>query len=176
MENNNIIPNFNSLIINEPEDLVEGLELPMSEIKLTLAQMLALGKPTSYIAEQLNKSPAWVRQHKRDLDVLNLVTLIHREAVEAAKSTIISGTTKAAETIVYLVETAPAPVRLAAAKDILDRIGLKAPDKKQIETTVTIQEIPKAERLAAIIARATRLGLMVDREDVIDVEPIESLG
>jgi DNA-binding CsgD family transcriptional regulator len=159
---------LNSLVSAEPKEISDGIELPLNEIELQLAQMISMGKTTDYMAEQLNKSVHWVRTHKKDKRIIGLVNTLHYEAVEVARAKIVSSTGKAAETIVDLIDKGPAPVRLAAAKDVLDRIGLKAPDKKQIETTVTVNNIPKEERLAAIKERALRLGLIPD--DIIEIE------
>lgn len=145
-----------------PEEVGSAIELPLDDEKLMLAEMLALGKSTEYISANLSRSAAWVRKWKKDPGVVALVNELHTEAVEGAKATIISGTQKAAATLVELVEQGPSTVRLAAAKDILDRIGMKAPDRKQIEQTVNVTtSMSREDRLARILERANRLGLEV---------------
>lgn len=149
---------FESMIDKVPEeDLPE--KLPMDETLFNMCQMLSVGKTTTYIAGSLGKSEAWVRQHKKDPVIIAQVNSLHNESVEAARAVLVSGTTRAAETIVELVENGPATIRLAAAKDMLDRIGMRAPDRKQIETTVRVNNVPREERMAAIMERAARLGL-----------------
>jgi len=159
---------FESMLDRVPEENVSD-RMAMNETLFSLCQMLALGKPTSYIAESLDKSEAWVRQHKKDSDVVSQVNALHGESVEAARAVIVNGTTKAAETIVELATSGPASIRLAASKDLLDRIGLRAPDKKEIETTVKVNSVPREDRMAAILERAARLGLKFE-EGAKDVE------
>lgn len=161
----------------EPEQGEEGLAIPPDQNKLMLAEMLSVGKSTKEIAANLDRSEAWVRKWKKDPGVQGLVMQLHNEAVETAKSIIVSGTQKAASTLVDLMDTGPASIRLAAAKDILDRLGMKAPDKKQIEATVNVTSgLSREERMARIIEKADRLGVSVPaslRGQVVPVDVTE---
>lgn len=165
------------ILTMEPEQSAEGLAIPPDQTKLMLAEMLSVGKSTKEIAENLDRSDAWVRKWKKDPGVVAMVNELHGEAVETAKSVIISGTQKAASTIVDLLDTGPASIRLAAAKDILDRLGMKAPDRKQIEATVNVNSgLSREERLARILEKASRLGMEIPaslRSPVIDAETTE---
>lgn len=170
---------MSDLLTMVPVESDQGLEIPPDQTKLMLAEMLSVGKSTQEIADNLDKSTGWVRKWKKDPGVVSLVNELHMEAVASAKATIVSHTSKAASTIVELMDTGPATVRLAAAKDLLDRVGMKAPDRKQIEQNVTVQEgMSKEARLARILERANRLGLEVPahlRSQITDAEvvPVE---
>lgn len=166
---------FDLILETPPRESLEGTltnqeKLPLDEVMINLAQMLSVGKTTSEIALALDRSVNWVRTHKRDEDVISLVNLLHKEAVESARSVIIGNTEKAASTIVTMMDLGPPSVRLAAAKDLLDRLGMKAPDKKQIETTVNVNNNTREERIAQIRAKAYRLGLAVGEGGIVDVD------
>ena len=165
------------ILTMEPEQSAEGLAVPPDQTKLMLAEMLSVGKSTKDIAANLDRSEAWVRRWKKDPGVMSLVAELHSEAVETAKSVLVSGTQKAASTIVDLMDTGPASIRLAAAKDILDRLGMKAPDRKQIEANVNVNSgLSREERMARILEKATRLGVEVPASlmpPVVEAEAVE---
>lgn len=151
---------FESLAMSVPTE--ESKELcTLDNDRLKLAEMISLGKSTAYIAAALEKTPNWVRQHRRDQDVSTFVQTLQMEAVDEAKSVLVSGTAKAANTIVEIMMEGPPSIRLSAAQDLLNRIGMRAPDKKEISQTVTYQ-VPREERLSAIRSRMERLGLKMD--------------
>lgn len=161
---------FTSLMTTPPSESVETTGVDAES--LSLAQMVALGKSTADIADSLGHTVNWVRQHKKDDKVQAVVNMLQMECIEQAKSTIINGTTKATEAILQIIESGPPKERLKASQDLLDRIGLRAPEKKEVNQTVTYQ-VPREERLSQIRARAERLGLKIGggtEGDVIDAE------
>lgn len=164
--------NLASLMVATPLENADGIDIPLDQIELTLIEMIVAGKTTSNIANELRKSANWVRTRRKDPRIIQMVQNLQMEAVDAAKTTIVQNTYKAAEAIVNLVESGPPAVKLAAAKDILDRIGLKAPDRKQIEATVIVKDMTADERRASIRARLVRLGRDIYQGEVMDVEPI----
>ena len=151
---------FESLAMTVPVEETKEL-CTLDSDRLKLAEMISLGKPTAYIVAALDKTPNWVRQHRKDPDVSAFVQVLQSEAVEQAKSVLVSGTAKAADTIIEIMTDGPPSIRLSAAQDLLNRIGMRAPDKKEISQTVTYQ-VPREERLSAIRARMERLGLKMD--------------
>lgn len=161
---------FTSLITTPPSESVEPTSIDSE--RLSLAEMVAIGKSTADIADSLGHTVNWVRQHKKDTDVQAVVQTLQMECVEQAKSVIINGTTKATEAILQIIESGPPKERLKASQDLLDRIGLRAPEKREVSQTVTYH-VPREERLSQIMARAERLGLKIGggtEGDVIDVE------
>lgn len=157
-----------------PEENTD-LGLPKDQTLIELAEMTSLGLTVRDMAQRLNKSEAWVRTHRRDPEVVALSNMLKQEAIETAKTTLISGTAIAAKTLVALASDPGSPgfVRLSAAKDLLDRVGLKTPERKQVEATVHVNDLPREERLASIKERIRRLGinLAIDEGEVVDVEP-----
>jgi hypothetical protein len=66
-----------------------------------------------------------------------------------------TGSNKAAGKLVELLGASSESVQLGAAKDLLDRVGLKAPEKKEIShkidiTTMTADE--KMERIDSLLS------------------------
>jgi hypothetical protein len=146
------------------------IEVPKDSKKLKLAEMLANGYTTKQISDELGMSEAWVREHKKDTDVVSLVTGLQFESLESARHQIMNSTTLAAKTLVSLLKDDSAKIRLAASKDILDRVGLSAPDKKQIDATIKVED-NRDEQLSRIRERMARLGLNIGGGEIIDVTP-----
>ncbi len=132
---------------------------PVETKLIELAEMLAVGKSTAYIAAALERSPAWVRTHKNDPVVASMRTQIQREALESDKAKIVIGTAEAAETMLSLVKEGPPSIRFAASKDLLDRVGLRAPEKTHTDINVNVNHYTREDRIRNSRERALRLGL-----------------
>lgn len=135
------------------------VELTIDESKAMLAQKAAMGISVKDIAHQLGRSEAWVRQYKKEPEIRAIITELQKEALECAKLTITAGTALAAETMVKLLADPNPGIKLGAARDLLDRLGLKAPDRKQVEANITITADP-IERKKQLMERIKRLEMM----------------
>ncbi len=141
------------LIDREPEEIVE-IENYIDDKRALLAQKLSMGKRICDIAYELNVSEAWVRTHKKDKEVVALMRELQREAIEYAKNAITYGSVRAVETINELMsEMAPPQVRLAAAKDILDRLGFKAAERSEVTHNIRFSNLSPEERKADLKER-----------------------
>jgi DNA-binding CsgD family transcriptional regulator len=148
----------NQDIILTEEPIVVDLEIHgLDEKRMKLAELLSLGRSIKEIAVQLNKSPAWVRAHKKDADVIAMVKELQAEALQSAKMCIQSSTIKAALKIEELIDSKDERIALAAATNTLDRVGLKAAEKKEENITLTYTHMSKEELTASIMERIQAL-------------------
>lgn len=162
--------NLTSLMEAKPVEESAIMELTLDAAEIQVAEMMAVGKTTRDIAQAIGRSVSWVRGKKKDPNIIQMVRTLQMEAVDAARYAIVANTSAAADAIVCLAKNGPPAVQLSAAKDILDRIGMRAPDKKQIEATVNVN-ISREERLANIKERLSRLSSMglLGVQEVIDI-------
>ena len=147
------------ILEKEPKEHNEVIVIEMDQAKIQLAQMAALGNSVTVIANTLGRSEAWVRQYKKSNDVKALVMELQREAIESAKLTLTNGAAKAAETICLLMEDSNPGIKLAASRDVLDRLGMKAVERKEITTNVNINADPE-ERKKLLMERFKRLEMV----------------
>ncbi len=141
----------------DPEDTSDVVEVQMDQAKAMLAQMTALGQPVKAIAETLGRSEAWVRSHRKDEDVKVVVMALQREAIESAQAAITSSSVEAAQKLRELITNPNPGISLAACKDILDRLGLRAVERKEVTTTVVTADPEERKRL--LLERIKRLEL-----------------
>lgn len=149
------------LLLEPPKSRETREVLSLDEKRLRLAEMLASGYKPIEIAEELGVSTGWVRTHKRDGDVVKIVNDLQSEALESAKRYLVSKTVKAAKTIGTLMEfSKDEKVQLAAAKDLLERGGIKINESQQsVGTTINFnfQNMSAEELQIALITRMRAL-------------------
>lgn len=106
-----------------------------------------------------------------------------QQRVEMARAKILGATDDAAEVIMQLMMFSPQDnIRLAAAKDILDRAGLKQAQEQTVHVEHTIKASETVtERLKEIAERVQKGEITVQSEftntedsDIIDIETIDS--
>lgn len=129
--------NNDDLILIEPQ-LVSKEIIPMDERKIMLSQKLSLGYKVKEIARDLRVSEAWVREHRKDPGVRSFVKSLQEEAIDSAKHIMGNGTVKAANTILGLMDCGNDGIRLAAARDFLDRMGLNVSKQAPSGPTLNI--------------------------------------
>ncbi len=170
--------------ITSPEDVPKrknkGLH-KLSPHHIAAINLRLAGASYDYIAEKLNWSPVTVRNwfHKDPL-FREEVKARTREIIELAGTKLVDGATSAADTLVKLAKSEKeTPTTFYAAKDILDRIGLKPGQKVefvgpgggpiQIEHTLTIKEQKQ------ILEAALRAVEVIDDEgEVLEAEVIDA--
>lgn len=101
------------------------------------ALLLAQGKTWKEIEEQNGLSHSSVAMWVKHQEFQDRIAEHIESFVSDARKILQRAATNAARTVVQLNEWGlPGhSTRLAAAKDILDRVGLKPPDKQQVEST-----------------------------------------
>jgi DNA-binding CsgD family transcriptional regulator len=104
-------------------------ELPLDDKKLKVAEHIALGDSTSYIASIMGLSEYTVRKYRKEAKVRGVVNLLQLESLDRAKIVLTKSTERAAERMMELIDSANENIALSASTSILDRLGLKVQDK-----------------------------------------------
>lgn len=119
-----------------------------------LAQLLAMGKSIADTALELQRSEAWVRAHKKDPIVKDIIKSLQSEALESAKTMITHSAIKAAGALNALLDDPNPGIKLAAANSVLDRNGLRPPEKGgMVNVQVNISTEERKQKLAARMER-----------------------
>ena len=163
--------NTKSLLVEQPKEYNNKPELlSLDERKIKLAEYISLGYKPTQIAEILGVSVGWVRTNKKDQAVTKLVSELQAEALDSARKKIVDNTQKAAEKIIFLMEqSSDERVQLAAAKDLLDRSGIKDKDSQgHSGNTINFNfsQMSMDELKIAILTRVKNLGWDGAVEDV----------
>jgi translation initiation factor 1 (eIF-1/SUI1) len=110
----------------ELENLVT-IETEVDPLLVSLAINLACGNSIKNIAYELGRSEQWVRMHRKDREVVTIVNDLQKESIDQAKKILTHGSTKAANTMIDCMDSKNEAIKLAAARDFLDRnmIGVK---------------------------------------------------
>jgi hypothetical protein len=144
----------NTVFDVDPTTKAPIVELEIDERKAMLAQFLAMGKSTAEISVQLEVSEAWVRMHKKEPEVKSIVSALQKEALESAKHMVTYSSRKAAETLDQLLSDSNPGIKLAAANSILDRTGIRPPEKgSMVNVQVNISNEEKQQRLQSRLER-----------------------
>ena len=95
--------------------------IPMSKV----AFMAMQGMSTKDIAEELRVTPTQIRKLKQDEDYKEIVKTITGTVVNKSKELIQSASMKATLTLMSMMDSNSDKIRLTAAQDILNRVGVK---------------------------------------------------
>jgi predicted RND superfamily exporter protein len=128
--------NKDTILFQEPVSLEPVDSISLDEKRLKLAELLSLGRTVKVIAGTLDVSESWVRLHKKDPEVITAVRELQNEAIQTAKLCIQSASVKAANKMDKLIDSSDEKIAMAASIDTLNRLGLKAADRK--EETINI--------------------------------------
>ena len=137
--------------------VLETEAISLDQRFIALAQALAMGYKTVDIAAQLAVSEAWVREHKKDPDVVKLVSDLQSEALANAKTILTVSSEQAARKLTELLEASKESVALGAANSILDRNGLKVPDKVEHTNNLFVGVMSTEEIKAQLRSRLAAL-------------------
>lgn len=141
-------------------DKIVTIEQPGIEIderRTMLAQQVSLGLGVGQIADSLQVSEAWVRNHKRDPEVGALVKELQLEAVTAAKLAVTHASVLAAQTMTNLLDCPKPEIQLSAAKDILDRLGIKTAQKTESTVNIKYADLSRDEIKQSLASRMAAL-------------------
>jgi hypothetical protein len=134
-----------------------------------LIRLRVAGRRTSEIAEALGVSRQAVGQTLSNPDVRAEIEATNREALDAVRDSFVSAQLLAWRTMVGLLRDEDVKVRLAAAKDILDRGPMVRGASVSLDASVSVSA--QLEGLTVAQLRA-----LVGEEDVVvlDVPPGEA--
>lgn len=137
--------------------VLETEQITVDQRFIALAQALAMGFKTRDIAAQLAVSEAWVREHKKDAVVVNMVSELQTEALANAKTILAVSSAQAAQRLTELLDDPKGSVALGAANSILDRNGLKVPDKVEHTNNLFVGVMSTEEIKAKLMSRMAAL-------------------
>ena len=136
--------------------VLETEQISVDQRFIALAQALAMGFKTVDIAAQLSVSEAWVREHKKDAAVVKMVSDLQSEALANAKTILATSSALAAQRLTELLDP-KGSVALGAANSILDRNGLKSPDKVEHTNNLFVGVMTTEEIKANLKSRMAAL-------------------
>lgn len=137
--------------------VLETEQISVDQRFIALAQALAMGFKTVDIAAQLSVSEAWVREHKKDAAVVKMVSDLQAEALANAKTILATSSALAAQRLTELLDDPKGSVALGAANSILDRNGLKSPDKVEHTNNLFVGVMTTEEIKANLKSRMAAL-------------------
>ena len=106
---------------------------------------------------KVERSESWL-QLKTDRDYLNsLAERLRADRVSQAEIMLRQAVTSAARVMIEDLQAKDRKLRQAAAKDILDRAGIRAPDKTQVEIIATIAARTLEDVLTQVYGQAPQL-------------------
>jgi len=132
---------------------------------LLIADMLHRGSTTRDICERMGISPAALGSLKTTPDFHAYLTELRRETLSLARNRIESETLNSIERIIDIRDNAPNPrLQFDASRDILDRAGLKAPERLEVR-----QELGVTSDLADLLRSILQETREVDAITVTEV-------
>jgi hypothetical protein len=119
---------------------------------------------------KVERSESWL-QLKTDRDYLNaLAERLRADRVAQAETMLRQAVTGAARVMIEDLQAKDRKLRQAAAKDILDRAGIKAPDKTQVEVIATIAARTLEDVLAQVYGKEQA---QLPAGDIVDGEIVD---
>ena len=132
-------------------------EIELDDRLYKLSEYLSMGIPIKDLAERLSRSEAWVRKYRKDPRVVSFVKELQAEALQSAKLCIQNTTIKAALKIEALIDDPDPKIALAASTNTLDRVGLKAAEKKEETININYAHMTNEEIRESIESRLRAL-------------------
>lgn len=124
---------------------------------LLIAELVHRGTPTRDICAETGITPAALANLKNTPDFYAYLQELRSETLEIARARLESEAVASVDRIVYLRDNAPNPrLQFDASRDILDRSGLKAPERVAIKAEIGLSS-ETAELLRAILAEARQV-------------------
>lgn len=126
--------------------------------------------PTTTAAlAKIDRSPNWLYTQENKLELQELADALMTDRVTQAGLMLREATLKAVGVMVDDLDSKDRKLRQAAAKDILDRVGLRAPDKTQVEVMASVAVRALDDVLAQVYGRpALTEGDIVEGEVIAD--------
>lgn len=100
--------------------------------KLQLAYMYMQGYDTRTLAEQFECTENTIREIRASTEFKQLLGLLNHEIVSTARTFLTAAGLKAVKTLLTCMDSHDDRTKLKASTEVLDRIGLKAPEQLEI--------------------------------------------
>lgn len=167
------------MTLSDIEDEIQDIEAELDEIKRTHPiryQWIVARSQTDSDAKALaivNRGNSWLHSLPNKVHMQELAARLKVETVTLAKQMYQQAATKAAQTMLDLLDSTDDRVRYQASKDILDRLGYKPAEKVDVSLGMSSRTIEEVVLLAYGKAQAKRLAAG-ETGDVIDGEYSEN--
>lgn len=120
----------------------------------------------------IERSEGWLQRYTDVEYLTSLAERLRADRVSQAETMLRQAVTSAARVMIEDLQAKDRKLRQAAAKDILDRAGIRAPDKTQVEVIATIAARTLEDVLTQVYGQAPQLpagdvieGEIVDKQD-----------
>lgn len=124
METKDLVEEYNDGEILEIPDVIDVTKMGNGLIT-KIATMHLQGWTTGQIGTELNLKPKVIRDIKATQQFRDIADTITAKVVDTSRDLIKATTLKAVQTLFEVLESGSDKVRLGAAQDILNRVGLK---------------------------------------------------
>ena len=115
----------------------------------------------------IERSEGWLQRYTDVEYLTSLAERLRADRVAQAETMLRQAVTGAARVMIEDLQSKDRKLRQAAAKDILDRVGVRAPDKTQVEVIATIAARTLEDVLMQVYGSDSKPGLLPGG-DVID--------
>jgi hypothetical protein len=121
---------------------------------------------------KIERTQSWLHMLDDKDYLVDLASRLHADRVYQAEVMLRQATIKAASVMIEDLQSKDRKLRQAAAKDILDRVGVRAPDKTQVEVIATIAARTLEDVLMQVYGQPEQLpaGDIVEGEIVDNVD------
>lgn len=120
---------------------------------------------------KIERSEGWLQRYTDVEYLTSLAERLRADRVSQAELLIRQAVTSAARVMIEDLQAKDRKLRQAAAKDILDRAGIRAPDKTQVEVIATIAARTLEDVLTQVYGKDTQA---LPAGDVVDGEIVDN--
>ena len=127
--------------------------------------------------DKIQRTTGWLHTQENKDELLDLSDQLRVDRITQASIMLREATMRAVGVMVEDLESKDRKLRQAAAKDILDRVGLLAPDKTQVEVMASVAVRALDDVLAQVYGKpAAQLpaGDVIDGE-IVDADNVDSI-
>ena len=119
--------------------------------------------PTTTAAlAKIDRSANWLYTQENKLELQELADMLMTDRVTQAGLMLRDATLKAVSVMIDDLDSKDRKLRQSAAKDILDRVGLRAPDKTQVEVMASVAVRALDDVLAQVYGTIVPPPMIVD--------------
>jgi DNA-binding CsgD family transcriptional regulator len=129
----------------------ENSKTVLSLDAVAVALLHVQGYTSVQIAKSLKVSTNVIQTLRKSTEYKNTLKLVTSEIINTARLFLSSSSMKAVRTLITCLDSPSEKIRLLAAKEVLDRVGLKSPDTMEILTTSSTVSTMTDEQLLQII-------------------------
>lgn len=154
--------------MNELQQELEELRIA-SPIQYAFVVERSNTQTSKQALDKIERGNSWLQMLENKEYLLDLSSRLYADRVSQAEIMLRQAVTGAARVMIEDLQAKDRKLRQAAAKDILDRAGIRAPDKTQVEVIATIA----ARTLEDVLTQVYGQPAQLPQGDVIDGEIVD---